>query len=445
MSESPVQWLEKRAQEHPDDPAVEWLGRTVTFREFLETVNAKAQELKESSAGAIFPVLTGSAFDLAVMLFAAPMAGKAFMPLDPRMPEAARQALLDLAAAVGPQSLSPPDPGAVQLVIATSGTTGTPKGVMLTGNALVASVRASRKRLPLNSGDTWLACLPMFHIGGLSILARCVEAGATVLLHDGFNEQAVLADLKRQEVTHLSLVPTMLFRLLEASKGAPAPKSLKVVLVGGAALSKPLAERARLAGWPIAPTYGMSETASQCATLTSLTAEWREGEVGPMLDGFDAAIEQERLKIRGPSLMAGYLNATGRLGSGLTDGWYITNDVAAIGDDGSLTILGRADDVINSGGEKIHPTVVESALMDISGISEVAVIGIGDSEWGESLVAVFTGQAGEKEVLAAAGEMLSGPFKPRRAVKVDHLPRNTLGKIDRKELKKIGKEKATLP
>jgi len=445
VSESPVQWLEKRAREYPDDPAIEWQGRRVTYREFSEIVHAKARELKEGYPGAFFPVLEGSAFELAVTLFAAPMAGKAFMPLDPRMPEAGKQALLDLAAGAAPQTVSPPESDAVQLVIATSGTTGTPKGVMLTGNALAASARASRKRLPLNPGDTWLACLPLFHIGGLSILTRCVEAGATVLLHDGFDEQAVLADLERGKVTHLSLVPTMLFRLLEASKGAPAPKSLKVVLAGGAALSKPLAERARRAGWPVASTYGMSETASQCATLTSLTAAWREGEVGPMLDGFDAVVEQGRLKIRGPSLMAGYLNAEGRMGDGLTDGWYVTNDMVDIGGDGALRVLGRADDVVISGGEKIHPTAVEGVLAGVAGITEIAVTGFDSSEWGECLVAVFVGPATEGDVLDAAAKALKGPFKPRRAIKVDRLPRNTLGKIDRNAVKETAKEKATLP
>ncbi len=156
------------------------------------------------------------------------------------------------------------------LLIATSGSSGRPKVVVLTGGNLVAAATASAKITPLRPGDRWLACLPLFHIGGFSIVARCALAGAEALLHQGFDAERVFDALTSGRISHVSLTPTMLAQIL--ALGRAPPRDLRHVLVGGAALSSELAQRAASENWPIQPTYGMSETGSQIATLPSASA-----------------------------------------------------------------------------------------------------------------------------------------------------------------------------
>lgn len=444
MTEGPVQWLERQAQDSSQALALVLPdGEGISFKAFYDHVVAEAERIRCEGDGRLVTI-QASAFDLATLLFAAPLAGCALMPLDPNMPVETRRSFDLMAASPTPFSPLPPDPEAVHLVIATSGTTGAPKGVMLTGANLAASALASRQRIGLEPGDRWLACLPLFHIGGLSILTRCMEAGATAVLQEGFREEAVYAALQKKAITHLSLVPTMLLRLLEAWGDRPPPNSLKHVLVGGAALSAPLARRAQKAGWPLSPTYGMSETASQCATLSPMPPNWREGQVGPLLDGFEASFQDERLKLRGPAVMAGYLTADRRPGEGLLDGWFVTNDLVQLGAGDSLEVLGRTDDVLVSGGENVHPAVVESALANCCGVEEVAVAGIKDQRWGDCLVALYIGSAPAEAVARDAASKLKGAYKPKQIIGVSALPRNSLGKLDRKALGKLAKEKATL-
>ncbi|MEJ2530138.1 MAG: AMP-binding protein [Gammaproteobacteria bacterium] len=199
--------------------------------------------------------------------------------------------------------------GEVQLIIATSGSEGEPKGVMLSGGNIASSVAASRNRLGLESGHLWLNCLPMFHVGGVMVAYRCLDAGAGMLLHPGFDADQVWADLNRYQVTHISLVPAMLARLLDLTKDAAPPDCLRVALIGGGHLSPLLAFRAREAGWPLCVSYGMSETCSQCATDCGDAAGLIAGQVGLPLDGFEIALsEQGRIMLLGPAVMRGYAN-----------------------------------------------------------------------------------------------------------------------------------------
>lgn len=386
--------------------------------------------------------------------------GKPFFPLDPALPAATKRDLLAQAGVdlvVGDEEvpgltnlgssglLSIPAPRAprrsasetIALIIATSGSTGEPKGVMLTHGNLEAAARCSAARTPLGPGDRWLACLPLHHIGGFSILTRCADAGATPVLAGRFDPDAVLARLRQDAISHLSLVPVMLAQLLEASREAASP-GLRHVLVGGAALSPSLAEEARALGWPIQPTYGMSETASQVATLASLPAGWRRGHVGRPLPGIEVALDgEQRLKVRGPVVMAGYANPDLRPGDGIEDGWLVTSDIAEIAPEGDVTILGRADDVIVTGGKKVHPAAVERLLEACPGVAEACVTGRPDPVWGETVVAIFRGSARRDEVLAWAREHLPPAWRPRRALEVAALPRLSSGKPDRSALRRL--------
>ncbi len=341
-------------------------------------------------------------------------------------------------------------PGSAELLIATSGSSGEPKRVMLSAANLEASVRASRSRIPLDPGDIWLACLPLRHIGGMMIFYRCAEAGAAVLLHQGFDAARVRADMERHGVTHISLVPAMLARLLEG--GAP-PASLKHALIGGGPLSETLARRAQAAGWPVCPSYGMSEAASQVATLAALPPDWREGMVGQPLPGVSVAIVDEnnqpvagegRIRLRGPMVMAGYANPAGEAGLGLDEGWFNTGDRGCLDARGNLLVLGRCDDVLVSGGVNIHPAEVENMLLACPGVSDAAVTAVADETWGDRIAALLVGDADIAVVQAWSREHMPSHLRPRLFVAVPGLPRNTMGKLERSCLPALARAREDL-
>ena len=329
-------------------------------------------------------------------------------------------------------------PESIALLVATRGSSGHPKAVMLQAGALAAAAQASHAVTPLHPGDRWLACLPLFHIGGYSILVRCQLAKAASILHHGFDAERVWHDLSHEAVTHLSLVPTMLSRLIDLHS-APPPRSLRHVLVGGAALTSDLVARADDLGWPIQPTYGMSEMASQVATLPSLPRPWWPGRVGRPLPGVEAALTPDgRLKLRGPIMMAGYANPTLSPGDGFDeDGWFVTSDLAEIAEDGEMTILGRNDNVIVSGGKKIMPGMVEEVLSSCPGLDAVAALGLPDLEWGEVVAVVFSGASSPQQLLDWCRTNVSSPLRPRRAIKLDGVPLLGNGKIDRPTLRRL--------
>lgn len=330
------------------------------------------------------------------------------------------------------------DKSQIALIVATSGTSGDPKGVMLSYRNLLSSASASRMRLGLTRGDLWLNCLPLHHIGGLSILYRCLEAGAAMLLHRGFRAERVWDDLKKKPVTHLSLVPAMLYRLLEQAGDSPAPESLKVVLIGGSALDPGLESMARRAGWPICVTYGMTETSSQVATLCGDAGVHPAGYVGKPLDGFRLAIgtDDRRIRVSGRAVMAGYANPEHESGDGLEDGWFETGDIGEFDPEGGLRILGRADDCLVSGGRTLHPLEIERRLAACPGLASVAVSGRPDPVWGDLLVAFYTGRGTPEELDQWSRIHIPGSMRPREFIHLEDLPRNTMGKIDRYALRK---------
>lgn len=422
--------------------------------------------------GQVVALVSRSALPAALLAHALPRAGCALAPFNPRTPAPWLGALLEQSRAAlvvadsgvpvppalprldarqvespaGPPAgpavaAGPLDPRDVHLICATSGTGGRPRPVMLSGTNLAASAAASRSRLPLGPGDRWLACLPLYHVGGLSVVYRCAEAGAEVVLHDGFDPARVAAALERGAVTHLSVVPAMLARLLEATAERAPPPALRHVLVGGGPLSRPLAERARRAGWPLRPTYGLTEAASQVATLPDWPDDWQPGLVGTPLPGFEVRIAGAQragpIEVRGPAVTMGYASPDGLAGVGLCDGWLRTGDLGRVDERGRLTVLGRADAVLVTGGENVHPAEVEALLAACPGVEDAAVTGEPDPVWGERLIALFVGGAAEAEVEAWCRTHLGGPWRPRGFRRVSEVPRGVLGKIDRKALRAL--------
>jgi len=337
------------------------------------------------------------------------------------------------------------------LVIATSGSEGTPKAVMLSADNLAAAARAANRRLPLGAGDAWLCCLPLQHIGGMSIVHRCVHAGALISLHERFDASAVWREIAAGGISHVSLTPAMLARLLEVADAAP-PASLRHALIGGAALSRPLFQRARAAGWPLRPSWGMSESAAQAATRVEAIDDWQEGEAGTLLDDLECRVEAGgRLALRGPQIMLGYLNPDLEPGIGLNDGWFVSSDLGRIepGESGersavatNIVVLGRADDMLVSGGVNVHPLEVEARLAACPGVDDVAITALPDPVWGDLIVALFVGQADTGLVLDFSRQHLASAQRPRRVLRVARLPRNAMDKIDRKALRALAREAA---
>ena len=324
---------------------------------------------------------------------------------------------------------------AIRLMIRTSGSGGSPKVAMLDGTAILASATAANASLALSPGDLWLSCLRQSHIGGVSIVYRCALVGASLLLHEAFDAVAVAEDLSRWPVTHISLVPPMLARLLDLLP--VPPPSLRALLLGGQALGPALAERALSAGWPLHLTYGMTETASQIAIRrlpreappdTALVGRpWP----GVEIEALGCGEAPRPVRVRGPCLMAGYANPERRPGQGLVEGWLETADLACRDDEGQLRIIGRADEVLVIGGLNISPIRVEQALAEAPGVRECAVVGLPDEVWGHRLGVVFSGETDEARLERWCRTHLISPERPRAYLRLPRIPALDSGKPDR--------------
>ncbi|WP_219413195.1 o-succinylbenzoate--CoA ligase [Pseudonocardia nigra] len=331
---------------------------------------------------------------------------------------------------VGPgASVTPaaePEPGTA-LVIATSGSTGGPKLVVLPAAALRASALATAQRL--GGRARWLLALPAEHVAGVQVIVRALLAGRPPVVQDvrgGFRPEgfaaatAELGDGRRCT----SLVPTQLGRLLDAGRaGLDALRSYDGVLVGGAALDPGLHARAGAAGVRVVTTYGMSETSGGCVYDGVPLADVR---VDLGADG--------RIRLGGPTLAGGYLGDPERTADVFADGWFRTDDLGRWRD-GRLEVLGRADDVINTGGEKVAPAAVERVLGAEPGVRAACVVGLPDAEWGQVVAAAVVLRPGdpvdENRLRSAVRAALGRAAVPRVVRGVDEIPLRGVGKPDR--------------
>lgn len=286
---------------------------------------------------------------------------------------------------------------------------------------LEAAARGSVEHLGHGPEDSWLLCLPLHHVAGLSILVRSAYAGGAVVMTDGF-QPAVAAAAMRGQVTMVSMVPTMLVRTLDYD---PSPyRGLRAVVLGGGPIPDGLLERAWRAGVPALPSYGMTETFGQVATLRP--GSHPEYRAHP-LPGVELRIEPDgKIAVAGPQVSPGYLGEPDRAYR-----WLVTNDVGTIDPDGALRVLGRADAVIVTGGENVDPASIESALAGHPGAGDLAVVGLPDPEWGAIVCCLYTGEA-DGDVLASwLRERLPGHMVPKRWIRVGAIPLTSLGKPDR--------------
>ena len=482
-------WLEAAARSLPDKLALTFAGRQWTFTDLCASVAAAEVMLsgtRRESAGRI-GILSLNRPGIVFTVHAATRMGIPFVPLNSRQTaeeiawqlrnagvtllvvDEQRANLAKRASAGLPVEIvqiedlecsTPTEErrGAVPLidlareamVIYTSGTSGRPKGARITYGNLWYGAVASSLHIGHLPTDSWLAAMPLFHVGGLAILFRAAIGAVPVVLHERFAPEPALAAIE-DGVTLVSVVPTMLERMVEARGTVSWPAHLRCVLLGGSAAPQRLVEACIRRGIPVAPTYGLTEATSQVTTLLPGEASRKVGSSGvplPLTElrivaqtGAAAPGETGEIEIRGPTLFAGYIDGNPRASSDRNDGWFRTGDVGYLDKDGYLYVLDRRDDLIVSGGENIYPAEIERVLRQHPSVLDAGVIGIADESWGNRPVAavVWRGDRGRAimQLLDHCREYLPGYKVPDRFFFRDELPRSASGKLLRRALREI--------
>jgi O-succinylbenzoic acid--CoA ligase len=435
-------WLTRSAAATPGRTALIAGGERVDFAELERRAVAAARRLAGLGVarGDRVAVLLEPSGDYIILLHALMRLGAVAVPLDPRLTDVERAERLER---VGPalvvddfRAIAEKAPAKVALaegvdldsvhcVIHTSGTQGKPKPVELTYSNHLWSALGSAVRIGVDPSDRWLCCLPLHHIGGLAIALRSAIYGTTVVLEQ-FDPEKIARVIVDERVTLASLVGTTLQRLLEAA--APLDV-LRCILVGGGPVLPGTLERALALGAPVAPTYGLTEAASQVTTLPPGEARGRPGSAGPPILPAEIRVDDDLVLVRGANV------APGETGP---DGWLRTGDRGWIDEVGHLHPLGRADDVIVSGGENVQPEEIEQTLRQHPAVADAGVTAKEDAEWQEAVVAVVVPRDGapvtDVELRAFCRQRLA-PYKvPKEFRFVQRLPRDEQGKLQRKRL-----------
>lgn len=385
--------------------------------------------------GTVHPIVLDTTLEGVVTLLALWRLGVVPAPLNPRLTERER--------AEAVRGLAGVSADGAQVVLWTSGTSGSPRGVALGFAAMATHSDAVADRLGETPTDCWLTTLSIAHVGGLMLLARCILRGIPVVVSGPLSPEEMLRLLQEKDfgggwsrgVSHVSLVPTQLSRLLEAGRDGAPPETFRCALLGGAHTSEALLSRALAAGWPVALTYGMTEMTSQVATATPAQVREKPGSVGRPLEGVRIGVTPDgEIRVKGHEALA-YLD-----GTSLTDpdGWYRTGDLGHLDEDGDLWVTGRRSRRIISGGVNVDPSEVEAVLRRHPAIVDVCVVGVPDPEWGEIVAAWVVPVEGEFE-LDEIGEWLrgevAGPKRPKRWLVENDMPTNANGKIDTRHIR----------
>jgi O-succinylbenzoic acid--CoA ligase len=391
-----------------------------------------------------------------IRLLALVEAGVCAVPLDPRLPapvRAERICLLapvfDLDAGTSTDATSessesgatgglrwrrrpgaPAGPTTPLAILFTSGTTGAPRAVELSRSAFRASAAASTAHLGWQPEERWLCCLPLAHVGGLSIIIRCLIGRRAVALAGGFDAAGVALQLERDEVTLASFVPTMLRRLFDVDRHWRPPATLRAALLGGAPADDELWDEIARRRFPALATYGMTETCAQVATA-------RAGAPRRLipLHGVELRTTRDRIEVAGPMLCTRVGFEAAGEGTWTRDGFLRTEDLGRL-TDGALEVTGRADGGIITGGQNVAPTAVEAVLLTHPAIRRAAVFGVPDDEWGE-IVGAALEESGvvprpdAAELRAWLAPRLAPYERPRRVAWVRELPESLSGKLDR--------------
>lgn len=279
------------------------------------------------------------------------------------------------------------------VVLFTSGSTATPKAALLTLGNLVSNAQSSNQITGLQAEDCWLLSLPLFHVGGLGIVFRCLESGAAFAI--GRKDETLCEALARYPISHLSLVPTQLQRLLDERCDPEIVARLKCILLGGAPAPDALVREALRTGLPIRKTYGLTEMSSQVSTVSAEAPAEKQLTAGRVLPGCEVKVAYDgELWVRGPMRFAGYLEAGCRCCPFDNEGWFATGDLGHLDGDGYLTVLGRKDNLFITGGENVQPEEIEAALCALEGVAQALVVAVDDREFGSRPVAFVRMVAG---------------------------------------------------
>jgi o-succinylbenzoate---CoA ligase len=493
-------WLAQRAIENPDSIALIYRDQVWTYAELNTQVSEMTARLALMGVkrGDHVAVLMPNRPEYVMLIYAVTRLGAVLVPLNTRLtaseirwqieqsdvalvvcaseaeaksvelldamwrivsvdsPGDTRITALNTIETAGPQFLQgvPLMPGQVQAIMFTSGTTGQPKGAMITFANHFHSAVGTFYRLEPASLHRWLLCMPLYHVGGLSIVLRCCLFGTTVVLHDGFDVAAVSEAIDRDRITIVSLVPTMLHRLVEHRGEVPLPDTLRCVLLGGAAAGQRLIDQCVERNIPIALTYGLTETCSQVATASPAEVRRKPGTVGKPLTNVAVRIadaeghvmprgEIGEIAVAGMTLMSGYYNQPEATDHVLKGNWLHTGDLGYMDKDDDLWIVQRRSDLIVSGGENVYPAEVEAVLEGHPSVQAACVVGIDDTEWGQRVAALIVpmkGTRSEDDILEHCRAQLAGYKVPRVIQFCDALPCTASGKVQRREAARLVKE-----
>jgi O-succinylbenzoic acid--CoA ligase len=429
--------------ETPERPALVAGPVTLSYRELFERAALLGRCLEQAARAPVGVVATNH-LETAVLWHALVVQGIPALLQHPRLSPPERAAIVSRAGAVAgweidwdaptrsPTALPDvPDDERPLAIVPTSGTTGPRRLAVLSRRALLASARASAQNLGWQTGDRWLVSLPLAHVGGMAILARCLVGRQTAVLGSPGNTASMVEALLGGDITLLSLVPAQLERLLDLWPRPEPPPGLRALVLGGDAASPGLLERAR--AWPVLTTYGLTETSSHVTCQPYGTRPHPDQGSGPPLPGVELGIIDGRIQVRGAQLFSGYW---GEPGPALDpDGWFTTGDLGRLDALGRLHVLGRASDLIITGGENVHPAEVEAVLGRVPSVAAACVFGVSSATYGEVVAAALVTRGPvppDDQTLRAYLDAELAPFKhPRQVAFLAAIAYGPGGKLDR--------------
>jgi O-succinylbenzoic acid--CoA ligase len=436
-------WLAQRSQSCPDRVALSADGAEVTYAELEAEATWVARRLEAHGVrrGSVAALTMEPRREQVVLVHALMKVGAVPLPLSPRLTAAERAAVIE----AEEPTVDLNDPGELTQTeadlpllgehdmdapccrVLTGGSSGAPRPVELTYGNFLWSAVGSAFNLGVEPGDRWLCCLPLSHIAGLSIVMRSVIYGTAAVLDDGFDTDRVATALEGDGITVVSLVATMLTRLLEAGADLSGPRA---ILVGGGPVPEEALEEAVGRGAAVVQTYGLTEACSQVTTLAPGDARRKLGSAGRPLLTTHLRIQEGEILVQGPTVAPSRVDA---------DGWLRTGDLGRIDDEGFLYVEDRIDDMIVSGGENVVPAEVESVLLRHPAVADAAVVGREDPEWQQAVTAVVVladgAEATPDELRRHCAESLAGFKVPKRVELASALPRTPSGKLLRRALR----------
>lgn len=495
-------WIERQADFVPERCAIRFAGNDLSYAELAQKINQLADSLANQigvSHGDRVAYLGLNSPEIIILLFACARLGAVMVPLNWRLAEPEHVCMLrqsepcaifagakfiehieglgldigamsritygtsrkgwieyDALISLGSTSFQPggdthaDDP---VLLCYTSGTTGQPKGALLSNNAIAWNAVNATHMHDLTSEDIVLTVLPMFHVGGLDIQTLpALHAGATIVIHQRFETEAFFDALEQDGITLTLLVPTIVHTLINDPRWEAADLSkLRMISVGSTIVPEHMVRAVGGRGVPLVQVYGATETAPIAAYMPHRETTARPASTGkPAMhceirlvdeDGRDVAVgEKGEILVRGPNVMTEYWRDPEATRAAFTDGWFHTEDIAHRDSDGFLYVDGRSKDMIITGGENVYPAAIENVLIECTELREVAIVGRPDDYWGEVVVAVVVPQGASRD----AGNILSfcegriARFEtPREVIFVDQLPRNAMGKVEKQALREM--------